>query len=72
MKGIAWQATTERMARLTRKSLKFKKKQARLLMDIAQPNWLFVQRKGECNVSRYRYNDRYYDSPGCKYVDNGL
>jgi hypothetical protein len=53
----------EKMARLTKRSLKFKRKQARPLVDIALVNWLFVHRKGENNVSRYRHNDRYYDSP---------
>jgi hypothetical protein len=34
MKEIAWQTMIERMARLTRKSLRFKRKQARPLTDI--------------------------------------
>jgi hypothetical protein len=60
------------MARLGRKNPRFKRKQVRLLMDIAQPNWLSVHRNGASNVSRYRNNDWYYYSPGCKYVDYGL
>ena len=62
---IAWQAMIERTARLTKKSLRFRKKQARPLMDTAQPSWLFVHKKGASNVSRHRHNDRYYDSPYC-------
>jgi len=52
-------------ARLTRKSLRFKRKQARPLMDIALLNWLSEQRNGASNVFRYRYDDKYYDSPYC-------
>jgi hypothetical protein len=51
------------MARLGRKNPRYKRKQARLLMDIAQPNWLSVHRNGASNVSRHRNNNRYYDSP---------
>ena len=72
MKRIAWQATTEKMARLTRKSLKFKRKQARPLMDIAQPSWLFVHRNGASNVSRHRHNDRYNHSTGYMYLDYSI
>jgi hypothetical protein len=60
------------MARLGRKNPRFKRKQVRLLMDIAQPNWLSVHRNGASNVSRHRNNDRYYDSPSRQYLDHGL
>jgi hypothetical protein len=52
------------MARLGRRNPKYKKKQVRLLMDIAQPNWLSVHRNGASNVSRYRNNHRYNYSVG--------
>jgi hypothetical protein len=35
------------------------------LTDIVLLSWLFVHKKGASNVSRYRNNDRYYDSPYC-------
>jgi hypothetical protein len=60
------------MARLGRKSLRFKRKQVRLLMDIAQPNWLSVHRNGASNVSRHRHNDRYNHSTGCMYLDYSI
>ena len=69
---IAWQAMIERTARLTRKSLRFRRKQARPLTDIAQPSWLFVLRKEECNVSRYKHNHRNNYSPGLKHLDHWL
>ena len=47
---IAWQAMIERTARLTKKSLKFKRKQARPLTDIVQASWLSAPKKEECNV----------------------
>jgi hypothetical protein len=60
------------MARLGRRNPRYKRKQVRLLMDIAQPNWLSVHRNGASNVSRHRNNDRYYDSPSCMYVNYWL
>jgi hypothetical protein len=61
-----------KMARLTRKSLRFKRKQARPLMDIALLNWLYEQRNGVSNVSRYRHNHRNNYSPGLKHLDYRL
>jgi hypothetical protein len=72
MKEIAWQAMIGKTARLTKKSLRFKRKQARPLMDIALLNWLSEQRNGASNVSRHRHNDRYNHSTGCMYLDYSI